>query len=70
MGVVCIHALRLPIEIVSVFRIDEAPAVLRGIGLSGDSKAIDAVPDLMAGTFRMVGAGFSEEIKRGVVYAV
>ncbi len=70
MRVVSFRALRLPTDIVSVFRIDDAPEVLREIDLSGGGKAIYAVPDSMEGAFRVIGASFSEKIKGGVIYVV
>jgi hypothetical protein len=64
------RSLRLPAEIVSVFRMEDAPEVLRDIDLTGDAKAVYVVPDGLASVFVILGASFSEQIKGGTVYVV
>ena len=64
------RSLRLPTDIVSVFRMEDAPDVLRDIDLTGDASAVYVVPEGLASVFVILGASFSEQIKGGSVYVV
>jgi hypothetical protein len=68
--VVSMRSLRLPTDIVSVFRMHDAPELLQEVDLSGNGKAIYVVPDQLADVFNIVGATFSERVKGGTVYVV
>jgi hypothetical protein len=70
MKTVSMRTLRLPKDIVTVWRMKDAPPVLQENNMSGKGKAVYVVPDGLAGSVELPGALHCEVIKGGTVYVL
>lgn len=63
-------SLGLPTDIVTVFRITEAPAVLQEIDISGKASQVIVIPTKLKGSIVVAARACYEEIRGGTVYVI
>lgn len=70
MPMLSMKSLGLPKDIVTVYRMSEAPAELQELNISGKASQIIVIPTKLQGSVLVTCPAFYEEIRGGTMYVI